>query len=116
MGIFSTVRRVLADCCFFLGSVWAAAGVLKWTFGIRITFPIFPPLDLERVSIVPAIATGIGLFVVGAWLARSTKSGREQHELDAGSHPEMLNAPNNADAVASPAARRATPIGTRRPT
>src|SRR3982751_2349147 len=67
---FSTMRSALGKVCFGLGSVWTAAGVLKLIFGIRITFPLFPPLDLERVAPGPAITVGLLLVFVGAWLER----------------------------------------------
>ena len=66
-----SLRGFLSNACFALSSVWAAAGILKLVFGIRITFPLFPPIDLERVAVVPAIGVALGLAVVGAWLGRS---------------------------------------------
>jgi hypothetical protein len=70
--ISRSTRKALADCSYFLGSVWGAAGALKLIFGVRITFPLFPPIDLERVSPWPAIAVALGLFALGAWLGRGT--------------------------------------------
>src|SRR2546423_12058298 len=86
MPISHTTRKALASCCFFLGSVWCAAGAFKLLFGIRITFPLFPPVDLGRVSPLPAIAIAVGLFALGAWLGRTTdapidRSGLESPEV-----------------------------------
>jgi hypothetical protein len=47
---FVRTRLALAKICFGLGSIWTAAGVLKLIFGVRVTLPLLPPLDLERVS------------------------------------------------------------------
>jgi hypothetical protein len=74
VSISRSTRKALADCSYFLGSVWGAAGALKLIFGIRITFPLFPPVDLERVSPWPAIAVALGLFALGAWLGRGTET------------------------------------------
>lgn len=77
-----STRKALADCSYFLGSVWGAAGVLKLIFGVRITFPLFPPIDLERVSPVPAIAIALGLFALGAWLGRGTEAAADHREME----------------------------------
>ena len=62
--------RGIAKACAALGTLWTAAGVLKLIFGIRITLPLFPPLDLERVSILPSLTVGLFLVFAGAWLER----------------------------------------------
>ncbi|HEX6806487.1 MAG TPA: hypothetical protein VF118_00785 [Gemmatimonadaceae bacterium] len=67
-----TVRRLISTSCFFLGSVWAAAGSLKLIFGVRITFPLLPPLGLERVSPVSACLLALGFFALAAWLGRGS--------------------------------------------
>lgn len=74
----SDLRGVLAKSCFALGSVWTVAGVLKLIFGVRITLLLFPPLDLDRVSPAPAIAIGLLLVFVGAWLERRAGSVAKQ--------------------------------------
>ena len=66
----SGFQAVVAKSCFGLGSVWTAAGVLKLIFGTRITLFLVPPLDLERVSPAPAIAIGLFLVFVAAWIER----------------------------------------------
>jgi hypothetical protein len=78
---FSVVRSALGKICFGLGSVWIAAGVLKLVFGIRIIFPLFPPLDLDRVAAGPSITVGLLLVFVGAWLERRRVS--EHHDSPA---------------------------------
>ncbi len=80
--ISRSTRKALADCSYFLGSVWGAAGALKLIFGVRITFPLFPPIDLERVSPVPAIAVALGLFALGAWLGRGTEATADSREVE----------------------------------
>lgn len=80
--ISRSTRKALADFSYFLGSVWGAAGALKLIFGIRITFPLFPPIDLERVSPGPAIAIAFGLFALGAWLGRGTEATAERGEIE----------------------------------
>jgi hypothetical protein len=68
----SRTRAILAGTCTGLGTLWAAAGVLKLIFGTRITLILFPPLDLERVAAWPAVAIGLLLVFLGAWLQRSS--------------------------------------------
>jgi hypothetical protein len=66
----SRTRSLLAGASFALGVTWAAAGILRWTFGDAVTVPLFPPLDLERVQILPSIFIGVGFFALGGWLGR----------------------------------------------
>lgn len=66
----SHLRSLVGKACFGLGTIWAAAGVLKLIFGIRATLIFFPPLDLERVSAWPSLATGLALVFTGACLER----------------------------------------------
>lgn len=83
MVMSSSVRAMVAKSCFALGSVWAAAGVLKLIFGVRITFLLFPPIDLERVATGPAITIGLVLVFSGAWLERrgASAGARERNSL-----------------------------------
>jgi hypothetical protein len=84
MGMASStrIRAILAGACTGLGTLWTAAGVLKLIFGIRVTFPIFPPIDLERVAAWPAVATGLLLVFLGAWLQRvSTASANDDSQI-----------------------------------
>lgn len=108
-----STRKVLADCSYFLGSVWGAAGVLKLTFGVRITFPLFPPIDLERVSPVHAIAVALGLFALGAWLGRGTDAASDHRDVGSleSSREAQLGAggvPTSSASAAPRAAQSAT--------
>jgi hypothetical protein len=110
-----TVRRLASTTCFFLGSVWAAAGSFKLIFGIRITFPLLPPLDLERVSPVSACLLALGFFAVGAWLGR-VASERVANPIpgSADAKPEAL--PQHAAPIPmADAAPQRTPASVRRP-
>ncbi len=111
-----STRKAFADCCYFLGSVWGAAGALKLTFGIRITFPLFPPIDLERVSPGPAIAVALGLFALGAWLGRGAEATVDSREVEslAPSHEAQLGA-GGMDAMSASIAERAGSAVTRPP-
>ena len=77
------MRRFLSLTCFTLGTLWAAAGVLKLLFGVRMTLPILPPFGLERVAVVPSVLTGLVLFAIGAVLGREA-SATDERALDAG--------------------------------
>jgi hypothetical protein len=106
-----STRKALADFSYFLGSVWGAAGALKLIFGIRITFPLFPPIDLERVSPGPAIAIALGLFVLGAWLGRGTGATADHREIESlePSREAQLGAGGMDAMSASVATRAAAP-------
>jgi hypothetical protein len=66
-----SLRKTLASISFGLGFVWGVAGAFKLVFGVRMTLVFLPPLDLERVAAVPAVVVALGLFALGAWLART---------------------------------------------
>lgn len=93
MQLTDSTRRLLAGACFALGATWAAAGTFKLVFGIRVTFPLLPPVDLDRVDAVPAIGIALGLMALGAWLGRvrqpeeATRATGTQHQP-----PEALGA------------------------
>jgi hypothetical protein len=87
---FSKARLALGKVSFGLGSIWTAAGVLKLVFGIRITFPLFPPLDLERVSPGPTIAIGLILVFIGAWLERMSVRAQPSPEALRAKDVELL--------------------------
>lgn len=114
--ISNATRKALADCSYFLGSVWGAAGALKLIFGIRITFPLFPPIDLERVSPGPAIAVALGLFALGAWLGRGTDPTADQRASESlePSHEAQLGA-GEVPMASAPAAPRAAQPAARPP-
>ena len=111
-----STRKALADCSYFLGSVWGAAGALKLIFGVRITFPLFPPIDLERVSPVPAIAIAVGLFALGAWLGRGTEATADHREIESlePSREAQLGA-GGVDAMSVSVATKGAAPATRRP-
>jgi hypothetical protein len=67
----SAIWGFVAKASSALGTIWTAAGVLKLVFGVRVTLPLFPPIDLERVAEWPSILVGLALVFVGAWLRRS---------------------------------------------
>ena len=113
MRLSHSTRKTLAGCCFFLSSVWGAAGAFKLIFGIRITFVLLPPLDLERVSPVSALATALGFIVLGAWLGRTSDAPINTSDFEPEESPaELLNADSGLVSRA-PVARATTPIGTR---
>ncbi len=114
--ISRSTRKALADCSYFLGSVWGAAGALKLIFGVRITFPIFPPIDLERVSPGPAIAIALGLFALGAWLGRGTEPTADRRETESlePSHEAQLGS-GGVDAMSASIATKAVEPAMRPP-
>lgn len=116
ISISRSTRKALADCSYFLGSVWGAAGALKLIFGIRITFPLFPPIDLERVSPGPAIAIALGLFALGAWLGRGTEAAADRRGMESlePSHEPQLGV-GGVDATSASVATRAVAPATRSP-
>jgi hypothetical protein len=72
--MISRARSMFVGASLTLGVLWTAAGFLRWAFGIAVTLPLFPPVDLERVQVVPSIAIGLALFALGGWLGRSTRA------------------------------------------
>jgi hypothetical protein len=75
------MRRFLSSACFTFGSIWAAAGILKAVFGVRLTLPLLPPLGLEHVAVIPSLVTGLVLFAIGAVLGRAATT-RDGLKLD----------------------------------
>jgi hypothetical protein len=73
----SSIRTIVVRACTGLGTLWLAAGVLKLIFGVEVTLPIFPPIDLDRVATWPAVAVGLSLVFVGAWLQRISSASTE---------------------------------------
>ena len=63
-------RQVLAKISFGLGTVWGVAGAFKLLFGVKLTLPLLPPLGLDQVQAIPALATALALFVLGGYLGR----------------------------------------------
>ena len=108
ISIYQNVRKSLAGGCFFLGSIWAAAGAFKLIFGVRITYPLLPPIGLERVNPLSALVVALGFCILGAWLERSSReSALERSDLDAGE--SRYDLPYGADEMPSvTSARRST--------
>lgn len=115
MLLTQSARRAVSGACFALGSLWAGAGVLKLLFGVRITLPIFPPLDLDRVLVVPAIGIGLGLAILGAWLGRTQPYNRSREAAGVGASDQPLFAPGSVPESSPSAKRTATPLSTRSP-
>lgn len=84
------MRRFLSLACFTLGTLWAAAGVLRFLFGVRMTLPILPPFGLERVVVVPSVVTGLVLFAIGAVLGRQASIAEKRAGTDATLAPSTL--------------------------
>jgi len=83
------MRRFLSSACFTFGSIWAAAGILKLVFGVRLTLPLLPPLGLEQVAVIPSLVTGLVLFATGAVLGRAA-SALDGRQLDVSLEPAAL--------------------------
>jgi hypothetical protein len=107
MSIYHSARKSIAGACFFLGSIWAAAGVFKMVFGVRITYSLLPPIDLERVHPLPALVAAFGFCVLGAWLERTSReSPLGLSDLDAGE--SRYDLPHTAGEMLSASGRRST--------
>jgi hypothetical protein len=74
MRLSSSVRASLGGACHALGGVWLVAGVLRLIFGVAVTFPLLPPVDLQRVVPGVALAVGGAFVAIGAWLTRSARA------------------------------------------
>ena len=70
MRVSRPVLSSLSGAAFAVGGLWAVAGVLHAIFGVAITFPLLPPLDLERISEPSAFAHALAFFAAGAGLGR----------------------------------------------
>lgn len=44
------LRTIIAGICHGLGAVWAIAATLRLIFGVAVTFPLLPPLDLPGLK------------------------------------------------------------------
>lgn len=105
ISISNSARKAIAGGCFFLGSIWAAAGAFKLIFGVRITFSLLPPLGLERVNPLLALVVAFGFCVLGAWLERTSREASlGRSDLDAGE--SRYDLPFGAADLVSPASDR----------
>ncbi len=110
LSLSHSTRKTLASCCFFLGSVWGVAAAFKLIFGVRITLPFFPPLDLERIAPLSAIAAALGLFALGARLGRTAEESSDPLGAELLESPtealltngEMSATPASAEPTATP--------------
>jgi hypothetical protein len=84
------MRRFASSACFTFGSVWAAAGILKLLFGVRLTLPLLPPLGLGQVAVIPSLITGLVLFSIGAVLGRGANASDGLTLNDVSLEPETL--------------------------
>jgi len=80
MRLSNRLRSGISGFCHTLGAVWAVAALLRLVFGVAVTFPLLPPLDLVRVHVVPAFAASLALFLVGALIGRVRPEELLQHE------------------------------------
>lgn len=78
------VRSRLSGICFALGTVWAVAGAMKAIFGVAITFPLLPPLALDRVDVTRSFIAALVWCLAGAVIGRSASlrggAGRDARE------------------------------------
>jgi hypothetical protein len=111
-----STRKVIAACCFFLSSVWGAAGALKIIFGVRITFPLFPPIGLERVAPAPALIVSLALGFLGAWLERTSRATRHiTRELEPTERRDNLQPGLDASLLPDRERHTASPTASRPP-
>jgi hypothetical protein len=105
-------RKVLANIAFGLGVIWGVAGAFALLFGTQLTFPLLPPLGLDRVAPIPSLAVAVGLFLLGAYLGRAPAD----HGATSGgsvTDGEDLIGLNAGDAHAGMPQRTPTPISVR---
>lgn len=103
------IHSLLSNACFALGSVWGIAGACKLAFGIRITLPILPPLDLERVDGWWSLAVALVLFLAAGWFGRRAAPVGVTTALGAGGTRAALPEPP-LQPLASPATPAAEPL------
>jgi hypothetical protein len=111
-----STRDALSSISFGLGSVWAVAGAFKLLFGVRVTFPLLPPIDLSRVSPVPALGIAFGFFVASAWLSRRAVRGDAAPKSKGVASADSPMFLSNPAPIPPPSKKRTvTPIGIRPP-
>lgn len=92
MRLSTSARAAFGGACHALGGIWTVAGVLRLIFGVRVTFPLLPPVDLEQVDPILALAVGAVLIAAGAWLGRSARAGGASSPAvpaSSSDHPEL---------------------------
>lgn len=73
------LRSYVSATCFAIGGVWAVAAALKMIFGIEITFPLLPPLALEKVDVMKSFIAALAWFAAGAVIRRLPFGRRGAH-------------------------------------
>ncbi|MGH7714014.1 MAG: hypothetical protein ACREOG_22230 [Gemmatimonadaceae bacterium] len=73
MRLSATARASIAGACHALGGVWMIAGLLRAFFGVAVTVPFLPPVDLARVAVGPSLLIGGALILFGAWMGRGAR-------------------------------------------
>lgn len=106
--ISRSARHIAGHISCTLGIIWASAGALKEIFGTHVTAPFIPHLDLERVHEGQALFVGVCLYVLGAWLLRSTDSTANQQGIDddAAMTRSQLESGSRADGLPMPPSHR----------
>lgn len=107
-------RKALASFAFGLGVIWGVAGAFALLFGTQLTFPLLPPLGLERVAPLPSLAVALGLFLTGAYLGRTMVDKGEERDGSVSDCEENREL-NAGDADAGMRRRSPTPIAVRPP-
>lgn len=105
-------RKVLANIAFGLGVIWGVAGAFALLFGTQLTFPLLPPLGLDRVAPIPSLAVAVGLFLVGAYLGRTPLDHGVKRDGSVTGGDEILGL-NAGDAHAGIPPRAPTPVSVR---
>lgn len=91
--MYRSARQFAGKVCYVLGILWAASGALKALFGVMITLPGLPPLDLQRVHQGSAMVIGCCLYFAGAWLSRGSIAPLNQPATDPVLRPEAERTP-----------------------
>ena len=113
MTLFSrSTRKVLANVAFGLGVIWAVAGAFALLFGTQLTFPLLPPLGLDRVAPISSLVVAVGLFLIGAYLGRTPLDHGEESDGSVTGGGEIVGL-NAGDAHAGMPPRAPTPVSVR---
>jgi hypothetical protein len=113
MTLFSrSSRKVFANIAFGLGVIWGVAGAFALLFGTQLTFPLLPPLGLERVAPIPSLAVAVGLLLLGAYLGRAPADHGAKSDGSV-SDSEDLFGLNAGDAHGGRRPRTPTPVSVR---
>ena len=105
-------RKVLANVAFGLGVIWGVAGAFALPFGTQLTFPLLPPLGLDRVAPIPSLAVAVGLLLIGAYLGRTPVDHGEKSDGSVTGGEEIV-ALNAGDTHVGMPPRVPTPVSVR---